>query len=171
MWFTPGCRLMGSLSLIPLLLTRSTFFSSSCQFLLVLFFHFFRFFSISPSICHLFWKRKKCPPILLFKQDSLFLSLCMSHLHFFLRHPHTMLSVGKHRPIQPVGFSLLGSVRWSITWFDGSYYRPAFPGQKAGIFIAADTGSYNTPHPLKEDYNLTQVWFIMICLSFEGNVK
>lgn len=39
---------------------------------------------------------------------------------------------------------------WSITWFNGSYYRPGFPGQDAGIFIEADKGRPKTSHPLSK---------------------
>lgn len=81
------------------------------------------------------------PSSLLNKTFSLLLSL--SHLCFFSSHthPHTILSIGKHQPIQLVAFSPLNGVGRSITWFDGSYYRPAFSGQEAGIFIVADKGS------------------------------
>lgn len=114
------------------------------------------------------------PSSLLNKSLSLFHSLRLIFGFFFFSshtHPHTILSIGKHQPIQPVAYSPLSSVGRSITWFDGSYYRPAFPGQEAGIFIVADKGSSKTLHPLEEEDNRTQVWFIIIFLPFQGNVK
>ena len=119
---------------------------------LVSFFLLFSLLSLSFHLSSLSWKRKKKhapPPVFPIKQvlsPSLPLSLSLSHLPFFFffshTHPHTILSVGKQRPIQPVAFTPLSGFRRSITWFDGSYYRPGFPGQEAGIFIAADTGSF-----------------------------
>lgn len=90
---------------------------------LVSFFHFFfsshRSF-LFPSVISLLKEKKKCAPVLPFKQVSLPLSLSPSHLCFFFlplthTHPHTILSIGKHQPIQPVAYSPLSSVGRSIT--------------------------------------------------------
>lgn len=113
---------------------------------------FFIFFSSSRlgrsfHLSSLSWKKKK---------SALpgFHSRCLIFWVFFspfLTHPHTIFTVGKHRPIQPVAYSGLRSAGWSITWFDGSYYRPSFPGQDAGIFIEADKGSSKHSHPPEAD--------------------
>lgn len=138
---------------------------------LVLFFHFFHVSSkpLLPSVISLERKKKSALlSSLLNKTLSFFHSL--SHLHFFLRHPHTMLSIGKHWPIQPVWFSLLSNVRWSITiwWF----LLQACPSGSGGrILYSSRYGQFQHSTSFKKDYNFTQVWFIMICLSFEGNVN
>lgn len=132
------------------------------------------FFFFSPplvwaalSICHLPLERKKNGP-------SQSFTLAVSSFGFFPSLSHTPtyhLSTGKHRPIQPDAYSGLRAAGWSITWFNGSYYRPGFPGQDAGIFIEADKGSSKTSHPPEAEDNLSQVWFIIIFLAFQGNVK
>lgn len=135
---------------------------------LVSFFIFFPSSHLSRSfhLSSLSWKKRKYAlPV--------FHSRCLIFAFFspFLTHPHTIFTSGKHRPIQPVAYSGLRGAGWSITWFDGSYYRPGFPGQDAGIFIEADKGSSKTSHPPEAEDNLTQVWFIIIFFAFQGNVK
>lgn len=150
---------------------------SDCSDLLFLFMSalvsFFFFFSaclvwaLFPSVISLLKgkKKKKAPSFALAVSSFAFLPPP------FLTHPHTIFSIGKHQPIQPAVRSGLRGAGWSITWFDGSYYRPGFLGHDAGIFIEADKGSSTTSHPLEEEGNLTQVWFIIIFLPFQGNVK
>lgn len=104
------------------------------------------------------------------------LSLSLSHLlgfffsslsHTPTYHPHCWQA-----PAHPTCCTLWSQgAGWSITWFDGSYYRPGFPGQDAGIFIEADKGGSKTSHPPEAEDNPTQVWFIIIFLAFQGNVK
>lgn len=155
MWFTPGCRLMGSLSLILLLLTCSTFSSSWCQFLWSCFSTFIMSLrSLSFHLSSLVKGGEKSALLssLLNKTLSFFRSLCLIFTFFSGTHiPYSALaSTG---PSSLLG-SLFSAALGNQSRFDGSYYRPALPGQEAGIFIAADTGRSNTPHPFKRGLQL-----------------
>lgn len=122
-----------------------------------------------PSVSSLLKEKKKNYALPVF--HSCCLIFWFSFFLPFLTHPHTIFTIGKQQPIQPVAYSGLRATGWLITWFDGSYYRPGFPGQDAGIFIEADKGRSKTSHPPEAEDNLTQVWFMIIFLAFEGNVK
>lgn len=123
---------------------------------------------LSPSfhLSSLSWKQKK-------KKSTLFRCRCLIFC-FFPPFSHThipSLALASTIPSNLLHALVSQGAGWSITWFNGSYYRPGFPGQGAGIFIEADKGSPKTSHPLEEEDNLTQVWFIIIFLPFQGNVK
>lgn len=119
------------------------------------------------SICHLSLKRKK-GTVPMF--HSRCLTFCFPPPPF--SHTHIpSLALASTSPSNLWHALVSGGAGWSITWFDGSYYRPGFPGQDAGIFIEADKGSSKTSHPLEAEDNLTQVWFIIIFLPFHRNVK
>lgn len=92
-------------------------------------------------------KKKVAPGPPFLKQASLPLSLSASHLCFlifFHTHPHTIPRVGKQQPIQHVAYSPRrrcgDQSHDSVVLITGL----AFPGQDAGIFIAADKGSSKT---------------------------
>lgn len=163
---------MGSLSLIPLPDSSDLLFLLMSASLVSFFFFFSPCLVWAPlSICHLSLERKKSTLPVFHSRCLIFCSLFFC---FFPPFSHThipSLALASSSPSNLLHALVSGGAGWSITWFDGSYYRPGFPGQDAGIFIGADKGSSKTSHPLEVEDNLTQVWFIIIFLSFQGNVK
>lgn len=145
MWSTPGCRLMGSLSLIPLSDSPGLRFLLMSASLVSFFFFFFFFFlplsrlSLSFHLSSLSWKKEKSTlPVF----HSRCLIFCLFFFAFFfpsfLTHPHTIFSTGKQQPIQPVACSGLWGcwvinhmIRWVLlqTWLSGSRRRNLYRGR------------------------------------------